>query len=177
MALKELTADKHAEAEATPFMRAVFAGTMPREVWRDYTYNKTIFYNAIEAKCRAEGVLEHLDGIERTASLSEDYLEMSNNIPIAGVNSVVAEYKQYIESLEPGKVIAHLYTWHMGDMYGGQMIKNLIDAPHRNLDFDNAEVLKIVLRSKLDDTLADEANAAFDWAIRIMNEYNGQLGI
>ena len=42
MSLKELTKDKHALAETTPFMKAVFAKTLPSLVWIDYTYQKQL---------------------------------------------------------------------------------------------------------------------------------------
>jgi heme oxygenase len=64
----------------------------------------------------------------------------------------------------------------MGDLYGGQMIKKLIKAPHRSLDFNNEEQLKTIIRSKLDDSLGDEANRAFDWAIKIMESYEQDMG-
>jgi heme oxygenase len=59
----------------------------------------------------------------------------------------------------------------MGDMFGGQMIKKIIDAPSSHLDFENAAELKTTIRSKLTDDMADEANVAFDWAIKILNHY------
>jgi heme oxygenase len=60
----------------------------------------------------------------------------------------------------------------MGDMFGGQMIKKLIDAPHTHLEFANVMELVAVMRPMLTDDLADEANVAFDWAIKILNEYD-----
>jgi heme oxygenase len=59
----------------------------------------------------------------------------------------------------------------MGDMFGGQMIKKIVDAPSSHLDFENADELKTIIRSKLTDDMADEANVAFDWAIKILNHY------
>jgi hypothetical protein len=52
----------------------------------------------------------------------------------------------------------------------------MLPPPHRNLDFPDVEGLKVAIRSKLGDDLADEANIAFDWAIKIMNEYDSSLG-
>jgi hypothetical protein len=40
------------------------------------------------------------------------------------------------------------------------------------LDFLDAPVLIAVMRSKLSDSMAEEANIAFDWAIQILNEYD-----
>jgi heme oxygenase len=172
MSLKDLTKDKHTEAESTPFMKAVFKKKLPAELWADFTYNKMIFYGAIEAKARAEGLMDDLNGIDRAYWLYEDFRAM--NFP-ATVKPTVAAYRDYILNLEPGLVLAHLYTWHMGDLHGGQMIKKIVDAPHRSLEFDDSSSLINAWRAKLDDSLGDEAIAAFDWAIQIMNEYNDDL--
>jgi heme oxygenase len=59
----------------------------------------------------------------------------------------------------------------MGDLYGGQMIKRMISAPCRSLDFADADQLKQTLRTMLHDGMAEEVNGAFDWAIKILNEY------
>ena len=68
-------------------------------------------------------------------------------------------------------VLAHLYVWHMGDLYGGQMIKKILaDFPHNHLEFADPELLKTNIRNKLHTGLAEEANNAFDWAIRLMND-------
>ena len=67
--------------------------------------------------------------------------------------------------------MAHLYTWHMGDLFGGQMIKKLVDGPHSSLDFLDPPALIVAMRRKLSDDMAAEANTAFDWAIQILKEY------
>ena len=51
------------------------------------------------------------------------------------------------------------------------MIKKVLPPPHRNLEFNDVEGLKTAIRAKLSDDLADEANVAFEWAIKIMNSY------
>jgi len=87
------------------------------------------------------------------------------------------DYAIYLRGLtDPKQILAHLYTWHMGDLFGGQMIKKIVEAPHRHLDFDNARELMTNLRAMLTDDLADEANVAFDWAIKILGEYDASLG-
>ena len=73
-------------------------------------------------------------------------------------------------------IMAHLYTWHMGDMFGGQMIKKIVPGAHRNLEFADARTLMTNIRAKLDDSMGDEANVAFDWAIRMMRDYDSSLG-
>lgn len=174
MSLKDLTKDKHALAETTPFMKSVFAGKMPLSVWIDYTYQKQLWYKEIERAAQQAGLLDNLPGIERAELIKADYQEMINDTFIYNTyKEVTKDYVIYLKSLtDPKKILAHLYTWHMGDMFGGQMIKKIIQAPHRHLEFDNKTDIIAVLRPMLTDDLADEANVAFDWAIKILNEYD-----
>lgn len=175
MSLKELTKEKHTEAERTPFMHAVIKGKIPKEIWANYTYNKMVWYGAIEAKARAEGLLDDLNGIDRSYKLYEDAKEMLNGERPALLPETIA-YQQYILDLPPGLVAAHLYVWHMGDLHGGQMIKKILNyVPHRNLEFADVEGLKTAIRTKLTDDLGDEANNAFGWAIKVMHTYDSQL--
>jgi heme oxygenase len=177
MSLKDLTKDKHTAAESTPFMKAVFAGKMPMSVWIDYTYQKQLWYKEIERSAKKAGLLENLAGIERADLIMEDYQEMIADTFIFNTyKEVTKDYVIYLKSLtDPKKILAHLYTWHMGDMFGGQMIKKIIDAPHKHLEFENARDLVAVMRPMLTNDLADEANVAFDWAIKMLGEYDDSL--
>ena len=171
MSLKELTADKHREAETTQFMKAVFAKTLPRDHWVDFTYQKTLFYSTIETAATRLGLMSDLEPMRRSALLAQDYEKMDGSA--REFKPAVLEYHNYIQTLtDPTRIMAHLYTWHMGDLFGGQMIKKLVDGPHSSLDFLDAPVLIAVMRSKLSDSMAEEANIAFDWAIQILNEYD-----
>lgn len=178
MSLKELTADKHAEAETTPFMKAVFAKTLPRDIWTDYTYQKLSWYTIIESQAEKFGLLDNLPSIKRRKLIIEDFNEMIKPEGADYKLSQPAEdYCKYIEGLDSAeKVLAHLYTWHMGDMFGGQMIRKIINAPSKHLEFENTSELITTVRSMLTDNLADEANTAFDWAIKILREYDTRLG-
>jgi heme oxygenase len=178
MSLKELTKDSHTAAEETKFMKAVFKRNMPIEVWADYTYQKSNFYASIETVARDAGLTTDMLEIERSLKLYLDAKEMNNGV-YPRLRPVTIAYSRYILDLvgQPEKILAHLYTWHMGDLFGGQMIKKVIQAPHRNLDFADVEDLKDKIRAMLDDSMAEEANVAFNWAIKIMNSYNDELSL
>lgn len=179
MSLKDLTSAKHAEAESTPFMKAVFARTLPLNLWADWTYQKTLFYGAIEGAAGACGLLSDLPDLRRAFYLYQDFDEMwDKDTTRPDFRPVVVDYYNYLLSIgkDPNKVMAHLYTWHMGDMFGGQMIKKIVNAPHRNLEFADTKLLITNIRAKLDDSMGDEANIAFDWAIRMMRDYDASLG-
>jgi heme oxygenase len=178
MSLKELTLDKHAEAESTKFMKAVFAKTLPFDLWVDWTLQKSLFYGTIEDFASANGLLDDLPDLRRESYLNMDYNAMNGDSPKHVFRPVVIEYNNYLLSIsnDPNKIMAHLYTWHMGDMFGGQMIKKIVPGSHRNLEFADARTLMTNIRAKLDDGMGDEANVAFDWAIRMMRDYDNSLG-
>jgi heme oxygenase len=178
MSLKDLTSEKHKEAESTVFMKSIFKGNLPLELWADWTYQKILFYTVIENLANKHNLLDNCRDIQRSFLIYQDYREMSNNYPNEyKYRQPVIDYHNYLLSIgdDQDKVMAHLYTWHMGDLYGGQMIKKIIKSPHRSLDFKDADVLKSAVRSKLKDTMADEANIAFDWAIKMMRDYDTYL--
>lgn len=178
MSLKELTADKHKEAESTPFMKAVFAKNLPFDLWVDWTYQKTLFYGTIEGAAGACGLLNDLPDIRRAFYIYTDFVEMAKDQNLKPVyRQTVIDYHNYILSIsqDSNKVMAHLYTWHMGDMFGGQMIKKIVPGSHRALEFSDVKTLMTNIRTKLTDDMADEANTAFEWAIKMMRDYDSCL--
>jgi heme oxygenase len=174
MSLKDLTAEKHKLAESTPFMKAIFDHCLPMDLWVDFTYQKYLWYREIELAAASHGLLDRLPGISRAQLIMNDYQTMvKDSLEYHTYKESVKDYVSYIRKLEdPKQILAHLYTWHMGDMFGGQMIKTMIPAPHTHLTFDNAKELMTTLRTMITDDLADEANTAFDWAIKILSEYD-----
>jgi len=182
MSLKDLTKDKHTAAESTRFMKAVFAKTLPHDLWLDFTLQKSLFYGTIEAAAQRVGLLNNIpNDILRVNKIRKDYFEMlaaSNNVSLQMPKTAI-DYHNYIISIErennPKKILAHLYTWHMGDLFGGQMIKNIVDAPHNGLEFEDRVGLISAMRAILTDDLADEANIAFEWAIKILESYDSRL--
>ena len=177
MSLKELTAANHRSAESTLFMKAVFSKTLPQELWIDWTYQKTLFYHTLENAASTLGLLNDLPDIRRAFYLYEDFKEMANDQHFLKFKNSTKEYHNYLLSInqDPNKIMAHLYTWHMGDLFGGQMIKEIIPAPHRSLEFNDPKTLMTNIRAKLNDDLAEEANVAFAWAIRMLREYDSSL--
>ena len=176
MSLKEITKDLHDRAESTKFMRAVFAGNLNPDTWIDFTYQKTLFYGAIEGAAGACRLLDDLPDIRRAFYLWDDFLKMyPKDRTRPEYNQVTKDYYNYILSIskDPDRVLAHMYTWHMGDLYGGQMIKRIIPGSHTALEFENKELLIQNLRAKLnDDTMGQEARCAFEWSIRIIEQYD-----
>jgi heme oxygenase len=92
---------------------------------------------------------------------------------------VTIEYYQYILALNYDQerkhlVKAHMYCRHMGDLFGGQIIKKVAPGQGRFYDFKNPTELKAAIRAELTDDLGDEARVAFEWAIKIMKALNNE---
>lgn len=175
MSLKDITKDLHDQAESTEFMQAVFNGKLNPAVWLDFTYQKTLFYGTIEGAAGSCGLLRDLPGIQRAFKLYQDYCAMNVDSKKHIYNSTAVDYHNYLLSIskESGLVMAHLYVWHMGDLYGGQMIKRIIPGSHIALDFENKELLIQNIRAKLNvETMAQEARRAFEWSIKLLKEYD-----
>jgi len=179
MTLKELTLAKHRQAESTKFMQAIFNKTLTLDLWMDFTVQKAVIYNTIETVGQSLGVFKNLTDLPRAYLLEQDYREhfLLQESTIPEVKQTTLDYQRYILSLYPDseKITAHIYTWHMGDLYGGQMIKDLIPGPNLALNFHNRDQLITNLRNQLSVGLANEANIAFDWAIRILKEYDNDI--
>jgi hypothetical protein len=173
MSLRELTQERHRRAEQTPFMKAVFARSLPSNLWADFLHQKWYWYAAIEDIADQFHVLDSVPEIRRAKLIKQDYLNMV--IPIRRTHQrhpLTKDYALYVLGLDdPRKILAHVYVWHFGDLYGGQMIKKMISAPHAHLDFDDPQSLIAKTRLLLSDDMADEANLAFDNAIKILNSY------
>ncbi len=180
MSLKEITKDLHHEAETTKFAKLLLSGKIGKEDYANYLYQMVLIYNAIELGNRVEGNFKNLPGLERTHAIYQDFIE------IAGVDHNykwlpgTLDYYNYLlelvrDSSQRPKIKAHLYCRHMGDLYGGQIIKKQVAhiSKGRFYDFKNPEELKVSIRSELTDDLGDEARVAFEWAIKMMRElYN-----
>jgi heme oxygenase len=83
------------------------------------------------------------------------------------------EYYQYILALNYDQerrhlIKAHMYCRHMGDLFGGQMIKGRVPGSGKFYQFKDPEALKMAIRAELTDDLGEEARVAFQWAIKLM---------
>ena len=178
MSLKEITKDLHHEAETTQFAKQLLSGKISKEDYANYLWQCVLFYGIIEQSCKAQGFFENLPDIQRAHRIFEDYLEVKGNekwLPSA------IEYHDYLIKLinDPARkhlIKAHLYCRHMGDLFGGQIIKKQVAhiSKGKFYDFKDVEGLKSAIRSELTDELGPEARVAFEYAIKIMRELNDE---
>jgi heme oxygenase len=178
MSLKDLTHQNHTRAEAHPFTTRLVSGELSAEVYADYLYNQLPAYHKLETLCEQRGLLKNIETIKRSQAILDDFNELTPTYPISKIYPATIKYVDYLENLTNQQLLAHLYVRHMGDMYGGQMIKTKIPGNGSMYDFSDRKTLIQNLREKLSDDLAAEANHCFeqifDLFTELANEHNIQ---
>jgi|DEB0MinimDraft_10_1074344.scaffolds.fasta_scaffold00272_19 heme oxygenase len=172
--LKELTWENHQKAERTEHARKLLKGMSPQEYHR-YIYNQYVQYAVLESRAKELLVLIGIEDICRAEAIKQDMIELENQYEIKRTSDllcpVVAEYADHVIGLtNPQDVLAHIYVRHFGDMYGGQMIAKRNPGSGKMYEFTDVETLKTIVRAKLNDSMADEANICFEFAMQLFEE-------
>ena len=173
MSLKELTKDVHRDAERQAFVKVLMSGEIDPKLYATFMFNQHHQYDILEVNCMAHGLLNGLMDIRRAPSIWADYEELwedKDNTP--ELLPVTKEYGEYIMSIKEDKerLFAHIYTRHMGDLSGGQMIRRKIPGSGKLYDFEDGAKLKELIRERLDDSMADEARVCFEFATKTFQE-------
>jgi heme oxygenase len=171
--LKELTMEHHAKAERTSYARKLLKGMTPEEYHR-YLVNQHEIYMVLEIF--AHKIIDEFPEIQRALRIADDIVELEQDYDMNWhpnmLCDVVQEYAKHVSKLDKDGLLAHIYVRHFGDMYGGQMIKKRNPGSGTMYDFENVEELKAKVRSMLNDSMADEANKCFEFAIKLFEELN-----
>lgn len=173
--LKEMTADKHREAESQPFLKTIFAGNVDVDKYTDYLYQLLHVYQVLEFYADTHDLFKGIEDIKRSKYIELDWIELMGDKPNdLEVNKATDNYINYIHSIknDPQKLMAHIYVRHMGDLFGGQMLAKLLPGSNKFYKFDNIQNLVKGIREKIDVSLAEEANVAFDHNINMIKVYN-----
>lgn len=173
MSLKQLTWDHHKNAERQEFVKVMMSGDIDPKLYATFLFNQYANYNILETLAMAQGVLNGLPDIRRAPAILKDYTELwddTDNPPqLKPSNREYADHLMSIAS-EPEKLMAHVYTRHMGDLSGGQMIRKKVPGAGKMFDFQDPDTLKTAIRERLDDSMADEAKICFDFATKLFKE-------
>lgn len=167
MSLREAIAEKHDKAENHRFVKLLFSGQMPKEVYADYLFNQFLAYSKLEELADKHGLLNGVEQVKRVAAMEADIAELGCD---GFLCPSTASYIDYLNTVPAEKLMAHVYVRHFGDMYGGQMLKRVTPGSGRMYEFENRAELIAKLRAKLTDDLAEEANRVFDFAIGLFDE-------
>lgn len=172
--LKELTAEKHKEAETHPFVKILFSGKIDPEFYATYLYNLYTCYNMVEALAAMNGLLNTIPAeIRRAPLIFNDSHELWVNETAPKILKSTSEYIEYmnlLSDMNPKNIAAHIYVRHIGDLAGGQMIAKKIPGSGQMYKFENPALLRSKIMEIVTVDMADEANRCFDFAIKSFND-------
>lgn len=177
MSLKELTKQKHTDAERTAFAKLLLSGNISEKQYAQYLFQMMEVYSVLEAVSAHAGLFQGLPGLARAPMIYRDLSELNEHRAGLSLLRSTKEYVDYLVKLGEDEskshlLLAHLYVRHMGDLYGGQMIAKRVPGSGQFYAFNDRDGLITKIREKLTDDLGDEANVAFDYAIDIMRDLN-----
>ena len=170
MSLRELIKQKHDEAENHRFVKYLFGGNISKKVYADYLYNQSIVYKALEDRANHFGILDTIKEIQRYDSICQDIKGIRASYHNHRKYDSTFEYVSYVSDLPSERILPHVYVRHMGDMFGGAILKKIVPGNGIMYDFENRSELIAKLRSMLNDDMSLEANIVFDYAIRLYEE-------
>lgn len=171
--LKELTAHNHNIAESHRFTKLLVSGTMPKQVYAALLGNQLLEYTALEN--RLHDFFVQIPGLARASNIAKDLTELDEPVSITKSSTAYAEYVYNCKT--PELLLAHVYVKHMGDLYGGQLIKTKVPGKGSMYDFeDRANIIK-QLREKLNVGLATEANHCFNTTLNLFTELADEYSI
>lgn len=173
--LKELTWEHHQNAERQEFVKEMFSGNITNERYATYLFNQHPQYDILEAMAMVHGIFDGAPSLRRAPSIMADFEELwsggdKKRPPLC---PSVTEYVNYMKTImqDKDKIMAHVYVRHMGDLSGGQMISKRVPGRGRYYKFNqDHDFLKEHIRSKLDDSMAEEAKVCFDFATKMFQE-------
>lgn len=134
--LRSGTQQSHTAAENTAYMKCALKGIVEREPYRKWLANLYMVYSALEA-----ALDQHRDHplvgsivfteLYRRVSLVQDLVfyygeDWANHIVPLVAGQAYRARIQEIAQHNPVLLIAHAYTRYMGDLSGGQVLKQIV---------------------------------------------------
>ena len=171
--LKDLTKDVHRDAERQGFVKVLMSGNINPKLYATYLWNQHKKYDLLEAMAGAQGCLDGLTDIRRKLKIEQDFLELWNEDQMPGLLPSTKEYIMHMKDImgDPDKLMAHVYTLHMGDLSGGQMIARKAPGSGTMYQFEgDTDALKAAIKAKTTDAMADETKYVFESAANLFKE-------
>lgn len=134
--LREGTQKSHTTAENTAFMKCFLKGIVEREPFRKLLANLYLVYSALETELQQHSVHPAIGSIvfpelNRTANLERDLAfyygdNWREQIAPLPAGKIYVDRIHTVANTDPILLIAHAYTRYMGDLSGGQALKNIV---------------------------------------------------
>lgn len=201
--LREGTQQSHTAAENTAFMKCFLKGIVEREPLRKLFADLYFVYSTLETalKRHADHPIVgpiYFPELNRADQLAQDLAfyygeNWQNEIHPSASGRVYCDRIQAVADTDPALLVAHSYTRYMGDLSGGQSLKNIIRSalalpPGLGTDMyefpeiptpDARRAFKDRYRQALDSIpvddgaiarIVEEANAAFTFNRDVVHE-------
>ncbi|MBD2448757.1 heme oxygenase (biliverdin-producing) [Nostoc sp. FACHB-152] len=199
------TKKAHTMAENVGFVKCFLKGVVEKSSYRKLVANFYFIYSAMEEemeKHRQHPIVSKINfpQLNRKHSLEQDLLYYYGNnwrdqIKLSAAGEAYVQRIREVSATQPELLIAHSYTRYLGDLSGGQILKNIaVTAMNLNdgqgtafYEFDeitDEKAFKAKYRQALDempiddatgDRIVDEANAAFGMNMKMFQELEGNL--
>jgi hypothetical protein len=155
--LKELTWEAHKTAEQTQIMKMLLKNTISDALYCDLVYTKYLIYSEIEQRH-----VFQTPCLRRAPAALDDWQTMKYSLPKC--LPVLDAYLSHLRALSTHKLYSHVYVHYLAPLYGGQIIKKIIQHrfPTKLYDFDDVPAAIAEVRQPLTVDMAPEANLAFD---------------
>jgi heme oxygenase (biliverdin-producing, ferredoxin) len=199
------TKKAHTMAENVGFVKCFLKGVVEKTSYRKLVANFYFVYSAMEEEM--EKHLQHpvvgkiyFAQLNRKHTLEQDltYYYGANwreQIKLSSAGEAYVQRIREISATAPELLVAHSYTRYLGDLSGGQILKNIAvtamnladgqgTAFYEFADITDEKGFKAQYRQVLDelpiddatgDRIVDEANAAFGVNMKMFQELEGNL--
>jgi len=168
VSLKEYTKSFHKEIESTEFAKKLIKGTVTELQYYNYLFQFKGIYKTIEDVGEKLNLYKDIESVKRYYKIIDDMFSFEEQYPFLE-ELATTSYRDYLTSIkDPIKLKSHMYVRYMGDLNGGQILKERLNHLPTNLyEFDDAEELKVKLRDFFADADREEARKAFIYNISI----------
>ncbi|KST68205.1 biliverdin-producing heme oxygenase [Mastigocoleus testarum] len=199
------TKKAHTMAENVGFVKCFLRGVVEKNSYKKLVANFYFIYSAMEeemAKHKDHPIVAKIDfpQLHRKHTLETDlnYYYGSNwreEIKLSPAGEAYVQRIREISATEPELLVAHSYTRYLGDLSGGQILKNIAVTAMNLSDGEGTafyefehitdeKAFKKQYRQTLDELpvdeatderIVDEANAAFGMNMKMFEELEGNL--
>ncbi|MEA5514524.1 heme oxygenase (biliverdin-producing) [Nodularia sp. UHCC 0506] len=199
------TKKAHTMAENVGFVKCFLKGVVEKNSYRKLVANFYFIYSAMEEemeKHRQHPIISKINfpQLNRKHTLEQDlsYYFGANwreEVKLSPAGEAYVQRIREISQTAPELLIAHSYTRYLGDLSGGQILKNIAvtamnlsegqgTAFYEFADITDEKAFKAKYRQSLDelplddttgDRIVDEANAAFGMNMKMFQELEGNL--
>lgn len=203
--LREGTKKAHSAAENMGFVKCFLKGVVEKNSYRKLVGNFYFIYSAMEEEMerhKDHPLLSkiYFQQLNRQRSLEQDLsfyygANWKEQIVLSPAGEAYVKRIREISNSAPELLIAHSYTRYIGDLSGGQILKNIAvramnlaegegTAFYEFNDIPDEKQFKVGYRQALDELpiddatasrIVEEANAAFGMNMKLFQEMEGSL--